>query len=349
MKNRDDGSAKPLLRALSGAVLAAPPFWLMRQAGRYLPEYRALRAKAPGFLEFCLNPELAAEATLQPLRRFGMDGAILFSDILVIPHALGRKVAFREGEGPLLEPLRKGDDLSIAALDGFEDRLAPVYATVRKVAADLPGEAALIGFAGGPWTVATYLVEGRSSRDFATVKTWALADPESFARLIDVVTEATIRHLAAQAAAGAEALQLFDSWAGVLPEAAFRRFVIAPTRRIIDELRRRCPHVPIIGFPRGAGLLYRAYTVETGVTAIGLDSTVPCAYARESLQSLVPVQGNLDPLVLCAGGAAMEAAVWAIRQHLAGGPFVFNLGHGVVPETPVEHVAQLAALLRRPA
>jgi uroporphyrinogen decarboxylase len=341
------GTGKLLLRALSGETLQRPPFWLMRQAGRYLPEYRELRRQAAHFLEFCFSPELAAEATLQPIRRFGMDAAILFSDILVIPHALGRIVQFREGEGPVLEKLSTREEAEALALEGMLERLEPVYAAIERVKTVLPQDIALIGFAGAPWTVATYMVEGGTSRDFGTVKRWALADPESFDVLIDRLAEATIAHLSAQIDAGVEAVQLFDSWAGVLPEAAFRRVVIQPTRRIVEALRERHPRVPVIGFPRGAGLMYRAYVTETKVHAVGLDSMVPCEVARRTLQSLVPVQGNLDPLLLVAGGSAMETAVAAIRASFCGGPFVFNLGHGVLPDTPVEHVAHLAELLRR--
>jgi uroporphyrinogen decarboxylase len=338
---------KRLLAALSGQMSDRPPFWLMRQAGRYLPEYRALRQHASDFLEFCFSPARAAEVTLQPVRRFGMDGAIVFSDILVVPYALGREVAFKVGEGPVLEPLRTADAVGSLRRDGMIERLAPVYETIARVAAALPAETALIGFAGAPWTVATYMVEGGSSRDFAVVKRWTLADPDGFGMLIDCLVEATIAHLSAQITAGAEAVQLFDSWAGVLPEPEFRRFVIAPTRRIVSALRQLHPGVPVIGFPRGAGLMYRDYVAETGISAVGLDSAVPCALARETLQDLVPVQGNLDPLLLVVGGAAMERAVAAIRENLGAGPFVFNLGHGVRPETPVENVADLAEMLRR--
>jgi uroporphyrinogen decarboxylase len=339
--------AKPLLRALRGETLARPPFWLMRQAGRYLPEYRELRQRAGSFLAMCYAPELATEVTLQPVRRFGMDAAILFSDILVVPHALGQDLAFREGEGPVLQPVRSAADVAALPDGGFTDRLAPVYETVDRLAGLLPAETALIGFAGAPWTVATYMVEGGSSRDFAQAKGWAYRDPDGFAVLIDRLVEATTEYLSGQVAAGAEAIQLFDTWAGVLPEAAFRRWVIEPTRRIVAALRARHAAVPVIGFPRGAGLMYRAYFSETGVNALGLDTSVPCAIARKTLQPLGAVQGNLDPLLLVAGGSAMEAAVAAIREAFAGGPFVFNLGHGIVPETPVEHVARLAEILRR--
>jgi uroporphyrinogen decarboxylase len=340
-------SKKPLLRALRGESLAPPPIWLMRQAGRYLPEYRELRRASENFLEFCFSPDRAADATLQPVRRFGMDAAILFSDILVVPYALGRQVSFREGEGPVLEPLRRREEVSSLDQDAVLERLAPVYNAIRLVKPALPGSVALIGFAGAPWTVATYMVEGGSSRDFTAVKRWAFGDPEGFTELIDRLAEATIEHLSAQISAGVEAVQLFDSWAGVLPEHEFRRFVIAPTQRIVAALAARHPGLPIIGFPRGAGLLYRAYVTETKIGAVSLDQSVPCDIAHKTLQSLAPVQGNLDPLLLVLGGAPLAAAAARICAAFAGGPFIFNLGHGVLPETPVKHVAELIELVRR--
>jgi uroporphyrinogen decarboxylase len=338
---------KPLLRVLRGESVTPPPIWLMRQAGRYLPEYRELRQRVPGFLDLCFNPALAAEATLQPIRRYALDAAILFSDILVVAYGLGRPVSFREGEGPVLDPLRSAAELSALLLDGFDQRVAPVYETVRRVATVLSSSTTLIGFAGAPWTVATYMVEGGTSRDFATVRRWALGAPESFAELIDRVTEATIRYLAAQIDAGAEVVQLFDSWAGVLPEHAFRRWVIEPTRRIVAALKETAPTVPVIGFPRGAGLMYRAYFAETGVSALGLDTMVPLAIARKALQPMGPLQGNLDPLLVVIGGEAMEKAAQDVLQALRDGPFIFNLGHGLVPETPPEHVGALVELVRR--
>ena len=337
-------AGKPILRALRGEAMEKPPVWLMRQAGRYLPEYRALRARAKDFLTFCLTPELAAEATLQPIRRFGLDGAILFADILIVPHALGQEVGFREGEGPVLAPI---EDAASLRVEGVASRIEPVLRTLRQVKPALPPETTLIGFAGAPWTVATYMVEGGSSRDFARVKRWAFADPIRFAGLIDCIVEATIIYLAAQIEAGAEALQLFDSWAGVLPEREFRRWVIEPTRRVVSALKARHPSIPLIGFPRGAGVLYEAYRRETGVDAVSLDPGVPLAWARERLQAVGPVQGNLDPMLLVVGGTQMEEAVRAIRGELGAGPFVFNLGHGIVPETPPEHVARLVELVRR--
>ena len=339
---------KPLLRALAGEVMDRPPFWLMRQAGRYLPEYREVRRQAGSFLDLCLNPELAVEVTLQPIRRYGMDAAILFSDILIVPYGLGQGVAFREGEGPVLEALAGTADPASLTREHFHDRVAPVYETVRGLAGALPSGTALIGFAGAPWTVATYMVEGGSSRDFARTKRWAYGDPKGFSRLIDLLVDTTADYLGAQIRAGAEIVQLFDSWAGVLPETAFRRWVIDPARRIVERLRAAHPDVPVIGFPRGAGILYRAYVEETGVTAASLDTTVPLSFARDALQGRVAVQGNLDPQLLVVGGSAMEEEVGRIRAALGGGPFVFNLGHGIVPETPPEHVAALANLLRAP-
>jgi uroporphyrinogen decarboxylase len=336
-----------MLEALAGRRPGRPPVWLMRQAGRYLPEYRKVRGQVGGFLDLCFTPDLAVEVTLQPIRRFAFDAAILFSDILVVPHALGQTVSFREGEGPVLTPIRTADDVARLQRDRLPEILAPVYETVRRLAASLPDQVALIGFAGAPWTVATYMVEGGTSRDFHRTKLWAYRDPEGFAVLIDRVTEATIDYLRSQIEAGAEIIQLFDSWAGVLPEAEFDRWVIEPTRRIVAALRASHPDLPIIGFPRGAGALYPRYFAQTGVTAVSLDTSVPCSWARTALQTLGPVQGNLDPLALVAGGTALANAAAAILDALAAGPFVFNLGHGIVPETPPEHVAELVAQVQR--
>ena len=324
-----------------------PPWWLMRQAGRYLPEYRQVRIKARDFIELCLTPTLATELTLQPMRRFGMDGAIVFSDILMLPYALGQGLAFRENEGPVLDPIE--DSSGVLRLDPGRaiSRLDPVFETVRRVGATLDPQTALIGFAGAPWTVATYMVEGGASRDFRRVKSWAYRDPEGFDALITLITDATVAFLAAQIEAGADLVQLFDSWAGILPETAFERWVIAPTRRILRNLRRRFPDRPVIGFPRGAGVLYERYVRETGVSGISIDTTVPLGYARD-LQRCVTVQGNLDPVLLVTGGAALEAAVRELRRALGGGPYVFNLGHGVLPSTPPENVAAVAYLLAEP-
>ena len=338
-----------MLLALLGERQPTPPLWLMRQAGRYLPEYRRLRAKAENFMAFCHTPELAAEATLQPLRRFPLDAAILFSDILVVPHALGQSVWFEEGSGPRLAPISGLRDMSGLKTSGLHERLAAVYETVCRVRATLAAEGkddtALIGFAGAPWTVATYMVEGGSSRDFARTKAWAYGDRNGFQSLIDLLVEATAEHLMGQVAAGAEAVQLFDSWAGVLPESQFERWVTVPTRAIVARVKARYPSVPIIGFPRGAGPMYRSYRVDSGVDALGLDTSVPLDWAARVLQPLGPVQGNLDPHILVAGGAMLEAEVRRILQAFAGRPFVFNLGHGILPETSPDNVAALARLV----
>lgn len=337
---------KPMLATLKGEARQSPPFWLMRQAGRYLPEYREVRAKAGSFLDLCYNPELATEVTLQPLRRYGMDAAILFSDILVVPHALGQKLDYLEGEGPKLDPVRNTEALKRLSRDRFHEILAPVYETVRRLSGELPPEVTLIGFAGSPWTVATYMVEGGGTKEFAAIKTWAYSDPAGFGALIDLLVEVTADYLIRQIDAGAETVQLFDSWAGVLPAAAFRRYVIEPTRRIVALIKAKHPDVPVIGFPRAAGLLYENYASESGVDAIGLDTTVPPVWAARTLQPRLPVQGNLDPIMLVAGGDAMKAAVEEILEALAGRPFVFNLGHGITQQTPPENVAQLSRIIK---
>jgi len=340
--------AKPLLRALAGEALSPPPWWLMRQAGRYLPEYRKVRARAHDFVELCLTPELAAELTLQPIRRYAMDGAILFSDILMLPHALGQKLAFHEGEGPVLERIE--DPAGVARLDPgrIASALDPVFETARRVRGALDPRTTLIGFAGAPWTVATYMVEGGGSRDFRRVKGWAYRDPQAFDALVDLLAEATIEYLTGQIEAGVEVVQLFDSWAGILPEPAFARWVIEPTRRIVAALKRRFANYPVIGFPRGAGALHERYLHETGVDGIGIDTAVPPGYAQRTLQPHGTVQGNLDPVLLIVGGPALEEAVRGLRRTLGRGPYVFNLGHGVLPETPPENVQTLAHVLAEP-
>jgi len=337
---------KKLLRVLRGETLSPPPVWLMRQAGRYLPEYRETRAKAANFLDFCFSPDLAVEATLQPLRRYGFDAAILFSDILVIPHGLGQRVWFEEGVGPCLEPIETPADTARLSADRLHERLAPVYETLRRLNAELPPETALIGFAGAPWTVATYIIEGGSSRDFARAKAWAYRRPGEFQRLIDLLTAATADYLMAQVEAGAEVLQLFDSWAGVWPESAFRRWCLEPAKKIREHLGRAAPGVPMIQFPRGAGALYATCAAEGGFEGLSLDTTVPLNWAREALQGQAALQGNLDPLVLVAGGEILQSETERILAALGKGPFVFNLGHGIVPETPPEHVAALVRQIR---
>jgi len=323
----------------------------MRQAGRYLPEYREVRAKAGGFLDLCFNPALATEVTLQPIRRFGFDAAILFSDILVVPWGLKQKVGFQEGEGPKLDPIRQAAGLADLSFDGMVERLAPVYETVGRLKQDLPAETTLIGFAGAPWTVATYMVEGGSSRTFEATRRFATEDKAAFEAMMALLVQATIAHLDAQVAAGAEVIQLFDSWAGALEGEAFERWVVAPAREIVAALKQKHPKLPVIGFPRAAGAHYLGYAKATGVDAVSIDQDMPLAFARDVLQPSVAVQGNLDPLVLVAGGHALETRVKAITEALGRGRFVFNLGHGIVPQTPPEHVAKLVELVRaiRPA
>lgn len=336
---------KPLLRVLAGERLDPPPAWLMRQAGRYLSEYRAVRAEAGSFLDLCYNPELAAEVTLQPIRRFGFDAAILFSDILVVPHALGQNLWFAEGEGPRMEP--RMADTPLEALTPAPERLEAVLETVRKVKALLPPEVTFIGFAGAPWTVATYMVEGRGSKDQATARSMAYQEPERFQQLIDAIVEQSISYLLGQIEAGVEVVQIFDSWSGTLSPSQFRQWVIAPTRRIVDAIREKHPGFPIIGFPKGAGAKLVEYAEKTGVSAVGLDETVDPVWANAALPKGLPVQGNLDPLALRAGGEALDSAVDAILQALDGRPHIFNLGHGILPDVPVAHVEQLLARLRR--
>jgi uroporphyrinogen decarboxylase len=334
---------KPLLRTLAGEALDPPPWWLMRQAGRYLPEYREVRAKAGDFVTLCLTPDLAAEVTLQPVRRFGMNAAILFSDILLVPRALGQRLSF-ENDGPKLEPI--SDIVALGAADLA--MLAPVGEAVRRVRRDLPEQTVLIGFAGAPWTVSTYMVEGGTSRDFHRVKSLAYRDPAGFDGLIEKIAEATLAFLTLQIEAGVEVVQLFDSWAGALSPEGFARWVITPTKRLVMALKARFPSVPIIGFPRAAGWLYERYAAETGVDAVSLDTGVPADLVRDRLQSHVALQGNLDPVMLVVGGEGMRLAVRQLRATLGRGPYIFNLGHGILPETPPEHVAELAGLLREP-
>ena len=291
---QERNSSKPLLRVLRGETLSPPPLWFMRQAGRYLPEYRALRSRTKNFLEFCYSPDLAVEVTLQPLSRFNMDAAILFSDILVIPDALGQNVAFEEGRGPVLDPVRTVGEVEKLVPEGVLDHLAPVFETIKRLRDVLPGQTALIGFAGSPWTVATYMVEGQGGTDHGHVRRWAMSAPDEFQKLIDLLVDVTALYLIEQVKHGAEVLQLFDTWAGVLSESQFRRWVIAPTTALVKRLHESCPGVPVIGFPRGAGVLYRAYVEKTGVDGVGIDSGMPVSWVAEHLQSRCTVQGNLD-------------------------------------------------------
>ena len=339
--------SRHFLRPFAGEAVSPPPIWLMRQAGRYLPEYRAVRTKAGGFLDLCYAPALAAEVTLQPIRRFGFDAAILFSDILVVPDALGQKVAFVEGEGPRLDPVRSASDLRRLSRDATRPKFALVSETVARLRQDLPRETALIGFCGAPWTVASYMVEGQGSPDQREARLWAYRDPVGFGRLIDLLVEASIEYLSGQVQAGADVLQIFDTWAGALPLREFEAWVVAPTRRMVSEVRGRHPEVPVIGFPRGAGGKIERYVAETGVQGVGADTGMEAEQMRILAQSTgAVVQGNLDPLALVAGGEAIERQTVGLLKELAGVPYIFNLGHGIVPETPPEHVGRLVELVR---
>ena len=333
-----------LLSVLRRQRRERPPVWLMRQAGRYLPEYRALRADKGGFLELVNDSDAAAEVTLQPIRRFGFDGAILFSDILVIPHALGQKLEFLAGEGPRLSPRLL--DATLDQLTAAPERLEPVYGTVRRVAAALPENVTFLGFAGSPWTVATYMVAGEGSREQADTRRYAYRDPQAFGAIIGAIETATVDYLSKQIEAGVHAVQLFDSWAGSLSPAQYERWVIAPTVRVVQALKARHPDTPIIGFPKGSGGKLPAYARETGVDAIGLDETVDPVWAHASLPEGLPVQGNLDPLALIAGGKQLETAARRVLDAFAGRPHIFNLGHGILPDTPIAHVEQLLRIVR---
>jgi len=336
----------PLVRALKGDALAPPPLWLMRQAGRHLPEYLALREKARDFMHFCLEPELAVEATLQPIRRYGMDGAILFSDILTIPHALGQTVSFEQGLGPVLGALTDADLSPDAAPGRVRERLAPVFETVSILRGELPAEVALLGFAGAPWTLATYMLGGRGANGRETAIALAYRDPETFRAVLDVLVPAVAELLLAQIEAGVDAVQIFDSWAGDCPDRLYRQAVERPTAAIVRILRERAPETPIIGFPRGAGAALPAYRSATGIDCVGLDQMTPLSFVREHVHPGGPVQGALDPLALIEGGRALEDGVAAIREAFDGRPYVFNLGHGVRPETPIPHVERLVELVR---
>lgn len=342
----DSAGTKPLLRVLSGERQRIPPVWMMRQAGRYLPEYRAVRAKAGGFLDLCFNPQLASEVTLQPVRRFGFDAAILFSDILVVPLALGRKLWFAEGEGPRLEPLNDPRDVMALKPEADDKILSPIYETVQRVKAELPRETTFIGFCGAPWTVATYMVAGRGTPDQAPAKALAANDPAAFQHLVDCLVEASVGYLVKQLEAGVEVVQIFDTWAGSLPPEGFERWCVQPTKKLVAKLREKKPGVKVIGFPRGAGANIPRYVEETGVDAVSLESEIDRKFAREHIQSRVPVQGNVDPQILLAGGDALDREVDAVLEAFAGGPHIFNLGHGILPQTPIAHVEQMLKRVR---
>ena len=344
-----ENASKPLLRALGGEAVWPPPFWLMRQAGRYLPEYRELRAQAGDFIRLCTNPKLAAEVTLQPLRRYGMDGAILFSDILMLPWAMGQGLRYAEGEGPLLEPIRDAAGLAALKPEQLAANIAPIMETVSRVRAGLAQEApkaALIGFAGSPFTVACYMVEGRGGGEFAHARRMAYADPQLFGKLIRLLVDTTVEYLLAQAEAGAEALMLFDCWAGLMPPPQFRRWSIEPTNAIVRGIRKVRPDIPLIGFPRLAGPLLVEYAQRTGVGTVGMDTGMDPRWAAANVPANIGLQGNLDPQAVVAGGMALEAEARSILGAMRGRPFIFNLGHGIVPPTPPEHVAALARIIR---
>ena len=337
---------KPLLQVLSGKRLQTPPVWLMRQAGRFLPEYRAIRSTSSSFMDFCFSPAKAAEATLQPIRRFGFDAAILFSDILVIPEALGQKVSFEQGEGPRLDPLD-----SVASVRSLRNEidmkcLEPVFETVDRVKSALPKPVAFIGFCGAPWTVATYMIAGRGTRDQEPARTFAYRHPEVFQDLIDLLVRASIEYLGRQIQAGVEVVQLFDSWAGVLPTMEFKRWSLEPMVKIADAVKSQYPHVKVIAFPRGAGTRMALFTECSAIDGIGLDTAEDCHWVSQFVQPHKTVQGNLDPLALRAGGDALRDAVRSIVSSLSGGPHIFNLGHGILPDTPVENVELLLQELR---
>ncbi len=344
MPNGTD-SQKILLQTLLGKKTDQTPVWLMRQAGRYLPEYRALRAQKGGFLELCYEAEAAAEVTLQPIKRFGFDGAILFSDILIVPHAMGQKLWFETGEGPRLAP--RLVDAALSSLEAAPEHFEAIYATVRRVSERLDDKTTFMGFAGSPWTVATYMVHGQGSKDQGVTRRFAYQDETAFSELINAIIENTVEYLLGQIEAGVDAVQLFDSWAGSLSPAQFEKWVIAPNAEIISRLKAVHPDLPIIGFPKGAGAKLVAYANETGADAIGLDETVDPVWAHENLPANLPLQGNLDPLALIAGGEALEKSTRHILQVFEDRPHIFNLGHGILPDTPIEHVEKLLTLVRQ--
>ncbi len=336
---------KPLLRALKGEAVWPPPVWLMRQAGRYLPEFRAMREQAD-FLTRCMTPEIAVELTIQPIRRYGMDGAILFSDILILPWAMGQDLRFEEGRGPVMTPIR--DEADLARLDEGRvmEAVAPVREALRRLRVELPAETTLLGFAGSPFTVACYMVEGGSSRDFAHIRAMMQQNPALFDKLMALLTRSTAEMLCGQIEAGAEAVMLFDSWAGILPPEAFRRYVIEPTKQIVAHIRARYPDVPLIGFPRLGGVMVAEYAEKTGINTLALDTVADMAKVAEMVSPSVTLQGNLDPMILLNGGEALQEEARRIRDSLKGRPHVFNLGHGVIKTTPPEHVATLVETIR---
>lgn len=335
---------RKLLRVLDGETVFPPPIWLMRQAGRYLPEYRATRTKAPNFLDLCYTPDLAVEVTMQPIRRYGFDASILFSDILVIPDALDRNVRFVAGEGPQMDPIDVKGIEELQA-DGFLEHLAPVFETVRRLRGELPSETTLLGFCGAPWTVATYMIAGHGTPDQAPARLFGYEHEASFMKLLDLLADMSAEYLIAQIDAGADAVQIFDSWAGVLGETEFEKFAIRPVKRIIDQVRAQRPNAKIIAFAKGAGILLRNYRKAVGSDGIGLDWSVPLSFAKE-LQKDGAVQGNLDPMLMIAGGKALDDGIDRIMETLSDGPLIFNLGHGITPQADPENVTRLIERVR---
>ncbi|WP_297322582.1 uroporphyrinogen decarboxylase [uncultured Bartonella sp.] len=335
---------KKILEVLRSKTQTPPPIWLMRQAGRFLPEYRQTRQKAGSFLDLCYNPKLAFEVTMQPIRRFGFDAAILFSDILVVPHALGRNLRFEEGKGPILDPISV-NDIKHLTVEIAQERLSASFETLSLLKKALPDDTALIGFCGAPWTVATYMIAGHGTSDQAPARLFGFLNPQEMKALLEILADVSAQYLVNQAKAGAEVLQIFDSWAGVLDEQSFESFVIEPFKRMVGNIRKEFPAIPIIGFPKGAGNLYKNFVAKTGVTALGLDWSIPVSFAK-TLQQSSPIQGNLDPLRLVAGGRALQNGVDDILFNLGNGPLVFNLGHGITPQTPIENVEKLVKQVR---
>lgn len=336
---------KKILKVLNRQNVTPPPLWMMRQAGRFLPEYREVRKNAGSFLDLCNNPDLAFEVTMQPIRRFGFDAAILFSDILVVPHALGRSLTFEEGRGPILTPITVSD-IDNLTVDRAQDGLAASFETLRLLKKGLPDETTLIGFCGAPWTVSTYMIAGHGTPDQAPARLFGFAHHDAMLRLLNILADVSADYLINQIKAGAEVVQIFDSWSGILDEACFEDYCIKPVKRMVDRIRKVYPDTPIIGFPKGSGALYVDYAEKTGVTALGLDWSVPFSFAKK-LQKKTPIQGNLDPLRLIAGGKALTEGVDRILQSLGDGPLIFNLGHGITPQTPITHVEQMIAQVRR--
>ena len=338
---------KKLLKALQGHRLETPPIWLMRQAGRHLPEYKKLRKKTETFLEFCYSPELAIEATLQPVKRYDIDAAILFSDILVIPDALGQKVDFVKGKGPKLTPIRRISDVNVLSVESIEDNLRGVFEIITGVKEKLHSDKTLIGFSGAPWTLACYMVEGGGSKDFEKTRIWAKTEPEEFKVLINLLIVAISRYLVQQIRHGCDVIQIFDSWASVLDSEGFDQWVIKPTSKIVENVREIYPEFPIIGFPKGAGVNYLKYHTETRVSGVSFDSSVPLNWIRDNIQTKTTVQGNLDNMLLLSGGYQLDEQVNKIIEVLGDGPFIFNLGHGVLPNTPIDNVERVIKILRK--